>query len=180
VTEIEKVNQAVDIQESDVVLAIRVAIAGMMDQIDQLAETGDWESLVRGLAPLRDVIGDLRIIQTKATNAIIDTMPERMVTVEGVGTVERLKKTTRKNWDSEELLRFVVRHALVDEETGEIPSSPMEAVDKVIREVRAVVPFTGSTGWRVGELKKRGIDPDEWCEQNTDGYSLKVTGMGGL
>lgn len=176
-TEIEKVNQQIEVKNSDAIYALREAIAGMLDQVSDLVEAGDWESLLRGLGPLQKIIGDLKIIQDAAKTGIMETMPERMVSVAGVGTVERLRKTTRKNWDSEELLRFIVRHALIDEETGEIPSSPIEAVDQVISEIKAVIPFTGSTSWRVGELKKRGIDPDEWCEQNVDGYSLKITGM---
>jgi hypothetical protein len=102
-------------------------------------------------------------------------MPERKVVVSGVGIVERKAKITRRNWDSEELLRKIVVNALVDQETGEIPSSPVEAVHQVVAEIRACVPFTGSTAWRVGALKERGYDPDEWCEENKDGYSIQFT-----
>jgi len=169
--EIEKVVDATPVPTP--VFLLRVAIADMIDDAAALAESGDWESLIRGLGPLQEVLGDLRLLESSVKQYIADTIPERQVTVEGVGTVERLKKTTRRNWDSEELLRKIVVGALIDPETGEIPSSPLEAVDKVMAEVKACVPFTGSTGWRVGALKDRGFDPDEWCEQNTDGYTIK-------
>lgn len=172
-TEIEKIEGELASQETSAVYLLRVGIADMMDDATELAKAGDWEALIRGLEPLQQVLSDLRLLESTVKQHIADTLPERMVTVEGVGTVERVSKTTRRNWDSEELLRKIVSMALVDPETGEIPSSPVEAVDKVIDEVRAVVPFTGSTGWRVGELRKRGIDPDEWCEEDRDGYSIK-------
>jgi hypothetical protein len=170
--EIEKVVGTPEVA-SNPVLELRISIANMIDDAAALAENGDWESLIRGLGPLQEVLGDLRMLESSVKQYIADTLPERQVTVAGVGTVERLKKTTRRNWDSEELLRKIVVGALVDPETGEIPSSPMEAVDNVMAEVKACVPFTGSTSWRVGALRDRGFDPDEWCEQNTDGYTIK-------
>lgn len=169
--EIEKVD-AKPVARNPVV-ELRVAIADMIDDAAALAEQGDWESLIRGLGPLQEVLGDLKLLESSVKQYIAETLPERQVTVQGVGTVEKLKKTTRKNWDSEELLRKIVSNALVNPETGEIPSSPMQAVDDVMTEVKACVPFTGSTSWRVGALKDRGFDPDEWCEQNTEGYTIK-------
>lgn len=182
-SEIEKVTQeqvatntrVLEGSETNAIEATRVAINDMALHAKELAESGDYVALISGLLPLQQIMGDLRILESEVKRYIVDTMPDKMVTVEGVGTVERLAKITRRNWDSEELLRLIVRDALVDQETGEIPSSPMEAVDRVMTEIKAVVPFTGSTSWRVGELKKRGIDPDEWCEENRDGYSLKFT-----
>jgi hypothetical protein len=171
-SELEKVEHLPESVESPVFL-LRVAIGDMYEQAASLAEQDDWESLIRGLGPLQQILGDLRLLESRVKTYIADTMPERRVTVEGVGTVEKLKKVTRRNWDSDELLRKIVSRAIVDEETGEIPSSPLEAVDMVVNEIRACVPFTGSTGWRVGALRDRGFDPDEWCEENPDGYSIK-------
>jgi hypothetical protein len=157
------------------VMATRLGIAQMVDDAKALAEAGDYEALIRGLEPLQQILGDLRILEHAVKNYIADTMPERKVVVSGVGIVERKAKITRRNWDSEELLRKIVVNALVDQETGEIPSSPVEAVHQVVAEIRACVPFTGSTAWRVGALKERGYDPDEWCEENKDGYSIQFT-----
>lgn len=154
---------------------LRAAIIDMMDSARQMAEAGDWESLMTGLAPLQSILADMRMLENQVKQHILETMPSKRVSVSGVGTAERMKRVTRKNWDSEELLRFVVLGALVDQETGEIPADPVVAVDRVLSEVRACVPFTGSTSWRVGALKDRGIDPDEWCDQNLEDYSLKFT-----
>jgi len=152
--------------------ALRVAIVRMMDDAAALVQAGDWEALVRGLEPLQQVLGDLRMLEQQVKRGIADTMPERRVTVEGVGTVERKAKTTRRNWDSDELLRKIISGAILDEQTGELPSSPMVAADLILQELRAVMPITGSLGWRVTALRERGIDPDEWCEQDRDGYTV--------
>lgn len=170
-TEIEHVANAPVAGESPV-RSLRMAIGEMVTDVQSLAEAGDWESLIRGLEPLQQILGDLKILETDVKKHIGETMPERRVHVEGVGSVEKKAKITRRNWDSEELLRKIVVGALVNPETGEIPSSPSGAVDKVMTEVRACVPFTGSTGWRVAALKDRGFDPDEWCEQNMNGYTI--------
>lgn len=160
---------------ADPVQSLRRAILAMSDDAKHLAETGEWEALIRGLEPLQKVLGDLRILERDVKNYIADTMPEPRVTVEGVGTVERKAQITRRNWQSEDLLRLLVRRALVDETTGEIPSSPMEAVSRVLDEIQSCVPFTGSTAWRVGALRDRGLDPDDWCDENLNGFTIKFT-----
>ena len=155
--------------------ALRVAIGAMVDDVAALVEAGDWETLIRGLEPLQQVLGDLRIVEQQVKRGIADTMPERRVTVEGVGTVERKAKVSRKNWDSDELLRKLIARAILDSETGELPSSPIVAADLILQELRAVMPITGSLGWRVTALRERGIDPDEWCEQTQDGYTIQFS-----
>lgn len=152
--------------------ALRVAIVRMMDEAAALVQAGDWEALIRGLEPLQQVLGDLRLLEQQVKRGIADTMPERRVSVEGVGTVERKAKVTRKGWDSDELLRKIIAGAILDEETGELPESPVVAADLILQELRAVLPITGSLGWRVTALRERGIDPDEWCTEDRDGYTI--------
>jgi hypothetical protein len=158
---------------TDVLRQVREGITGLSDAAKELAEAGDWESLIKGLAPLQDILSDLRLLESEVKRHIADTMPEFRVSVEGVGTVERRKSITRRNWDSHELLRKVVMQALVDPVTGEIPNSAIEAVDQVMQSVQACLPITKSTGWRVNALRDRGFDPDEWCEQNLNGYTIQ-------
>jgi hypothetical protein len=169
-TDLEKVDSVISTESTT---EVRNFIEQLSESAQELADKGDWEALVTGLLPLQQIIADMRLLEKQVKDHIIETIPERKVAVPGVGIVERFRKTTRKNWDSEELLRFVVQKALVDQVTGEIPSSPVEAIDRVLTEIRACVPFTGSTAWRVGALRERGFDPDEWCDQDTEGYSLK-------
>jgi hypothetical protein len=171
-TELEPVSPLPQPAPTDAVRALREAIAKITDDAKVLAEAGDYEGLIRGLEPLQQIIGDLRIVENDVRNFIADTMPERRVTIPGVGTVERRLKITRRNWDSEAILRRLIMQALVDPETGEIPNSPMEAVDKVIVEVKACAPFTGSMAWRTTALRERGFDLDEWCEEHRGGYTV--------
>lgn len=157
------------------VAGLRDEIARMTEHAEALAEAGEWTELIVGLVPVQQVLGDLRELEKLVKQLIAKTIPEKRVTVEGVGTVERRKAATRKQWDSEELLRKIMVRALVDEQTGEVPSSPMVAVDIVMQEVLACVPITGSLGWRVTALKDRGFDPDEWCETTDNGWTVQVT-----
>lgn len=157
------------------VVALREAIGAMVDDVTALVEAGDWEALVRGLEPLQQVLGDLRLVEQQAKRGIAATMPDRRVTVDGVGTVERKARITRKNWDSDELLRKIIAGAILDEATGEVPSSPVVAADLILQELRAVMPITGSLGWRVTALRERGYDPDEWCEEDRDGFTISFT-----
>lgn len=171
--ELEPTNNSIETITGDAVTVLRNAIGTLLDDVQRLADEGDWEGLVRGLEPLQQIIVDLRIVESAAKRNILELMPSRMEVVEGVGSIEKYKKVTRRNWQSDDLLRAIVRNALVDQTTGEIPSSPMEAVDRVITEIKACVPFTGSTAWRVTALRDRGFDLDEWCEQNFEDWTLR-------
>lgn len=129
-----------------------------------LAEAGDWESLAWGLDRLRAIRQAFSdVIQATETD-VATLMPSKTETIDGLGTIERRKGSTRKKWESAELVRRLVRDALDPEGTGEIPSSPIEAVQHVVDTLTECAPFTPSMGWRVRALAERGIDPDEWCE----------------
>lgn len=130
----------------------------------ELAEAGDWESLAWGLDRLRAIraaFGD--VIQATETD-VAELMPSKRETIDGLGTIERRKGSTRKKWESAELVRRLVRDALDPDGTGEIPESVPEAVEAAVGALVECAPFTSSMGWRVGPLRDRGIDPDEWCE----------------
>lgn len=159
----------------DTVAALRLAIMHMAQDVAALREAGDWEALVRGLVPLQDIVSDLRDVERDARMAVADTMPGREVTVDGVARVERKKRTTRRNWDSADLLRRIAFGTIVDPDTGEImDGSPAEVVDRLVAELSEVAPFTGSMGWRVAALRARGFQIDEWCEERSDGYNIRI------
>lgn len=74
----------------------------------------------------------------------------------------------RTKWDNESLFRAVMdSRPPADPETGEIPEET--PLDKV----RACWPLSGSSV-RVGVLKERGIDADEFCQTRPDGFTLEV------
>lgn len=94
---------------------------------------------------------------------------DRKREVLGVGLVEVRKRTKRTGWRMDELIPVVVARALderkADEETGEIEREAV-AVARAMRECLSI-----STG-KVTGLRARGIQPDEFCLEEPDGYSV--------
>lgn len=151
-------------------------VADIRRQVEALAEAGDWEALVRGLVPLQAMMRELRDLEAAVKQAAAECLPEKRVTVEGVGTVERRAAAQRKRWDSGELLRRLVFRSLVDEATGEmLAGDALDAAERVHAVVTDVLPITPSLGWRVGALRARGVDPDEWCEVTYGRPTVQVT-----
>lgn len=148
----------------------------MRDRVTALADSGDYEELIRGLVPLQALLRELRDLDTYAKEKTAEVLPERVVTVEGVGTVQRRAGSMRRKWDSEELLRRLVFQTLADPDTGELRArDALGAVDEVYRLVLDVMPVTPSMGWRTTALKARGFDPDEWCEATQGKPTVQVT-----
>jgi hypothetical protein len=139
----------------------------------KLAEVGDTPRLAFGLdrvRELRRILGDL---ERAIEGDVATLMDGKTETVDGLGTLERRKGTDRKAWQSDDLLRRLVRDAVDPEHTGEMPSAS-EVLDAVVSTVTECAPITGSLGWRVTALKARGIDPDEWCESKPGRTSVQI------
>lgn len=133
----------------------------MLDPADvDLTDAMDCRSILittaMGLGQVKERLEDL----------IGDAMGSYRVVVGGHGQIERHKKKSRRNWQSDDLLRMVLDTRRVNSDTGEIESD----VDKI----KHVYPLAGYNA-RVGALKERGIDPDEWCETETrPGWKLRT------
>jgi hypothetical protein len=109
-----------------------------------------------GLSSIRDQVDTL----------IGDAMSEYRTVVAGHGQIERHKKTRRTNWHSDDLLRVVLDTRMVDEVTGEV-----EGVLDIVRKVWGLRGYQA----RLGELRKRGLDPDEWCDVDEQpGWSIRA------
>lgn len=157
----------------DIVEGWRTYCEALAVQADELAASGDTESLAFGLdrvRELRRVLGDLERAVEAHVAALMDGKTE---TVDGLGTLERRKGTDRKQWQSEDLLRRLVRDAVDPEHTGELPSAG-EVLEAVVSTVTDCAPFTGSLGWRVTALKARGVDPDEWCATSPGATRVQI------
>lgn len=160
--------------EVNVLELLRGAIGAMDERRAELVEAGDWEGLVVGLSSMRRLSADLRALADLVERDVAELLPERRVELEGVGVIEKQKRTTRRAWESDRLLAAVVRKALDPEGTGEIPYSPMEAVAALTGALTAVVPFTGSLGWRVTALRDMGFEPGDFCEETDAGYGVRI------
>lgn len=152
------------VERPDTVAAIRAAIAAAPTRADLLAQ-GDVGHGAHLLDAVRAIRRDLSIYEREDVEpAVAELMDERRVEVDGL-TLERRRSTDRRLWQSGDLLRRIVRSVVRDEE-GDLRSwdHPDDLAEALVSEIEAVMPVTGSLGWRVGALRDRGIDPEEWCE----------------
>jgi hypothetical protein len=100
-------------------------------------------------------------------------MPEKVVTLDGLPAFERRGGTTRKRWQSDDLVRLLVRRGVDPDGTGVVAPEQMGLVDGVVRELTECAPFTASMGWRVSQLKARDIPVDEFCESEPGPLSVQ-------
>lgn len=82
-------------------------------------------------------------------------------------TVKPHPDVARSKWDSEELLRLVKDSRIVDAETGEVKD------ETELDRIKDVYPLKGYNA-RIGKLRDRGIDPDEFCSSEFRGWTLEV------
>lgn len=139
-------------------------ILRLAHEADQLAEAGDIEALGHGLADLREFRRALTDLERHVETHVADLMQEPQVNLGDDLVLERRKGADRKNWQSVELLRHLVGDQIVDVRTGE----------NVFDLLCAVLPLTGSLGWRTKALRERGVDPDEWAEVRPGRVSVSV------
>ena len=102
--------------------------------------------------------------------------PVWYVEVPGLPPIKRHGGKKRTAWDHESVfstLRMLVRdpqhRKSSDHETGEI-ESPEEAVVRHIKEC-AYVAY-----WRAGDLKARGVQPDQFCEVSYGRQTIEICG----
>lgn len=160
------------VAETDPLAQLRHLVLALDDRRAALAEAGDLHRLAEGLAQLRTINGDLQQLARHVEDNVAALMPDKQVEIPGVGVIERRRGTDRRKWQSEDLLRTLIRDEL-DDGTGELPS-PAETLDRVLGVVTACMPVTGSLGWRVTALRERGIDPDEWAECTPGRVSVQI------
>jgi hypothetical protein len=118
-------------------------------------------------AMLEEANRALSAARTALADKLARALPDKRVTVEGVGTFEMHAGKKRTKWDKEALLSAVLDSRLVDTETGELLDET--PVGKVLTVWNLGVPRTTA-------LKARNIDPDEFCETEPAPWSLQLTG----
>lgn len=150
-----------------------------------LAEAGDLEGLAHGLHAIREVQRKLSVLISQTDGDVSRLVLERKgpVTIEGLGSLETHRRSTRTRWDSERLFGLLVDRicdeGFVDPHTGEMVGDPATArriADGLRERLAAAVPLTASMGWRVGGLKAAGIDPNDFREQEHGPYTTRILG----
>lgn len=145
-------------------------LASLTDAYDVAVAAGDRDGLVRLLCKIRDLRADLAILAKNAELELLPLADDRSWVVADLGEVEVKKNIRYTRWDSEALTRTLVARALderiLDEETGEYEPA-WEAVARVLSEA-------ARPSWRVTPLRARGIDVDEFCHVEAEGWSIKL------
>jgi hypothetical protein len=159
----------------DVVETWRDAIEALDAQRSELAAAGETGMLAFGLDRIRELRRQLGDLERAVEADVVGLMESKTEVIDGLGTLERKKGTDRKHWQSDDLLRQLVRDAYLDAvddmEPGDDPSM---IVGRVFDTVTACVPITPSLGWRVTALRAHGIDVDEWCEARPGRVSVQI------
>jgi hypothetical protein len=155
---------------TDIVAVLRQVLAAADDRAAELYDAGDIDRLAHGLHALRPILRDLNDLVRRVEDHVADLMPDKVVELDGLPPMERRRGTDRKAWDSDDLLRDVVRTVSdLDTTTGELRVDP----DRLLTVLRQVVPFTGSLSWRVVALRDLGLDPDEYCTTSPGRVSVQ-------
>lgn len=153
----------------------------------ELAEQGDLEGLAYGLHAIREVQRKLAMLISQTDGDVSRLVLERpkgeTVVIDGLGSLETKRRSTRTKWESERLFGLLVDRicdeGFVDPHTGEMVGDPATAkriADGLRERLAAAVPLTASMGWRVGGLKAAGIDPNDFREQEHGPYTTRILG----
>lgn len=142
----------------DVLQAFQTALLDVDDLRQQLAQDGDWLSLAIGLKNMTELKNQLTVVLQAIEKDIYELMPEKKQVIQGLGTLEKRRSNTKK-WESERLLRDIVKDRLYNED-GEVHPGTMALIETLEK----VLPITASLGWRTTALKEQGFDPDEYCD----------------
>lgn len=141
----------------------------LIEQEHKLAtDTNDLESLCLTLADFRELRRTIAVMEDDLSDLIAQQVHVHRE-VDGIGIVEVKKGANRKAWDHDRLTELVTARALderkLDENTGEYERES-EAVARALRDC------AGFSYWKVTGLRKRGIDPDEYCETSPGRVSV--------
>lgn len=145
-------------QSVHVLQAFQEALLDVDNLRASLAEQGDWNALAVGLRNLTELKNQLTVVLQMIEKDIYELMPDKKSFVDGVGMIEKRRGNTKK-WESEKLLRDIVRARLYNED-GEVAPGTMALIETLEK----VLPLTASLGWRSTALTEEGFDPENYCD----------------
>lgn len=135
---------------------------------EQVTDPADLAHLLADVRDLRKQVGE---VYARLETHLLAHMDEKRKEVGGLGVVEAKRKTKRTAWRHDELVPVVVARALderrLDEETGEYEREA-EAVARVLRDCISL------GAGKITGLRARGITPDEYCNEQEDGWSIQL------
>lgn len=155
---------SIELNDTSALLGARV-LADMIDALDpeaQLAITGeDVEELAHLHVSLTRSAQRLSTIKAAVEAALVEVMPDKTVELPGLPVLERRQGSVRKAWQYEDVISALARQAEGD-------------LSALLDSLLACAPITPSMQWRVGELRARGLDPDEFCSSTPGRVSIQI------
>ena len=136
----------------------------------QLADARDWESLTRGLVAFREMKANLDVLLRAIEDDVAANLPDKKTVLPGIGTIERRSTTSRK-WDSDNLLQHLASRTVQPNDDGVVTSKQLF---EFIQLLRAALPFTASTGWRVTALRDNGIDVEDFSDTTYGRQTISI------
>lgn len=130
------------------------------------------EELAVAWLEVKEASDQLSIVCKQLESRLAAAMKNKVMSLDGIGTFEKAPAVSRKSWDHPLLAQKIVAKALdsrqIDSETGEVE-------DRAEVATKALLSTAGISYWRVGEVKKLGIDPDQYCDKEYGAPRVKYT-----
>lgn len=149
--------------ETDIVGRMRLFFLAI--DAEAKAHRGDPVALSQALARLEALVADLRAVKDDVKRMAAEALNDqriRRLTVQGVVTLEGTSQLKRSGWRNEELLGDLLNGAgfsLLETSTGLLVDG-IEAADMLLEWFRPE--------WKMTAIKKSGLDPNQYCEVETD------------
>ena len=128
--------------------------------------------LAHALAGCEDIVADVKTIRDDVQRKLVELLPKEGEYVDGVGQLVKRSGWKRANWEGRALAHVVAARAA--EEPPE--DAPRGAVAGAVAD--AIISCSGldngSHSWRQGELKRRNIDPGQYCEWSASSPSVQL------
>lgn len=138
-------------------------------EIDALDPDGSLEEELRVWAKIADTARLIGQVRDELAVKLAGAMNDKRVTVMGVGTFEKHRKSSRKSWDKDALLHDVLDTRMVDPESGEVRDET--PADKILDVWTLGAP-------KVTSMRERGLDPDDYCTVERGALTLEVVTSG--
>lgn len=141
------------------------------DRRAELYAAGDYVTLAFVVNEARKIKADLDAFVRECEENVAALMPNKKEVIDGLGVVEKRTTSSRK-WESDVLLRTLVRRTLDPDQTGELK---VENIKSLLSLLEQVLPLTASLGWRVTPLREYGINVDSYSEVTYGRSNIQIT-----
>ena len=149
--------------QTDILAALRRFFDALDAEADRHAD--DPVATAQALARMEALLADVRYVRDRLktlTASALQAERIRRLTVSDIVTVEGTTEVKRSGWEHTRLLTTVLvgqAHRLINVESGEVMTAEESA---------ALLLEMFRPEWKLTPLKEMGLDPDEFCQVETD------------